>query len=137
MESREFTVKIDPGQMAQFRDLFRQEMAKARERARTLGPSMPVVLPPESSMEGWHETTTLSDLGRGVRTFVQGETGSRRVAAIGVEMGKARAELHALKASLLELADTIASGQLAQETNEYVERTELRIAVEIRKRVGR
>jgi hypothetical protein len=136
MESREFTVKIDPGQMAQFRDLFRQEMA--RERERTLAQTVvPVVLPPESSMEGWHETTTLADLGRGVRTFVQGETGSRRVAAIGVEMGKARAELHALKASLLELADTIASGQLAQVTNEYVESTEERVAAEIRKRVGR
>jgi hypothetical protein len=134
MASQEFTVKIDPGQMAQFRDLFRQEMA--RERERTLAQTVvPVVLPPESSMEGWHETTTLADLGRGVRTFVQGETGSRRVAAIGVEMGKARAELHALKASLLELADTIEED--TEEGSPGWKHASRRAADEIRKRVGR
>lgn len=80
--------------------------------------------------EGWHEVTTLLDLGRGVRTFVAGEHGSRQVAAAGVELGKARAELHALKASLLELAGEI-------ETRSWGGPGAVQIVDEIRKRVGR
>lgn len=90
----------------------------------------------ELATEGWHETTTLSDLGRGVRTFIAGANGSRQVAAAGVELGKARAELHALKASLLELADTLAQEKPFSDGGPALLETPF-IAELIRKRVGR
>lgn len=91
--------------------------------------------PTEPDVEGWYEVTSLTELAEGTRRFYRGAAGSGRVNAMSVELGKARAELIALKASLREFADAIEQESEGTDGGYFTAcRT---IAAKLRQKVGR